>query len=59
MESRFGIEQEVLNKALNNMISEGYMEQNSTVEQLEDMAYTCCEGIGWYAKKKIYQWANE
>jgi hypothetical protein len=59
MESRFGIEQEILNKALNNMISEGYMGENSTVDDLEDMAYTMCEGLGWYAKGKIYQWANE
>jgi hypothetical protein len=59
MTSRFGIEQEILNKALNNMISDGYMDENSTVEDLEDMAYTCCEGLDWYAKKKIYEWANE
>lgn len=59
MTSRFGIEQEILNKALNNMISDGYMGENSTVEDLEDMAYTCCEGLGWYAKAKIYDWANE
>ena len=54
-----GIEEEILNKALNNMISEGYMGENSTVEDLEDMAYTMCEGLGWYAKGKIYEWANE
>jgi hypothetical protein len=41
------------------MISEGYMGENSTVDDLEDMAYTMCEGLGWYAKGKIYQWANE
>ena len=58
MESRFGIEKEVLNKALRNMIAEGYMGENSTVEDLESMAYTMCEGIGWYAKGKIYQWAS-
>ena len=59
MASRFGIAEEILNKALNNMISEGYMSENSTVEDLEDMAYTMCEGLGWYAKGKIYEWANE
>jgi len=59
MESRFGIEAEVLNKALSNMIKEGYMSEGSTTEDLEDMAYTMCEGLGWYAKGKIYQWANE
>jgi hypothetical protein len=59
MESRFGIEQEILNKALSNMIADGYMDENSTVEDLESMAYTMCEGIGWYAKGKIIQWANE
>jgi hypothetical protein len=58
MESRFDIEQEILNKALRNMIAEGYMDKNSTVEDLEDMAYTMCEGIGWYAKGKIYDWAS-
>jgi hypothetical protein len=58
MESRFGIEQEVLNKALRNMIAEGYMGENDTVEDLESMAYTMCEGIGWYAKGKIYDWAS-
>jgi hypothetical protein len=58
MESRFGIEKEVLDKALRNMIAEGYMGENSTVEDLESMAYTMCEGIGWYAKGKIYQWAS-
>jgi hypothetical protein len=59
MKSRFGIEKEVLDKALRNMIAEGYMGENDTVEDLESMAYTMCEGIGWYAKGKIYQWANE
>lgn len=59
MESRFGIEAEVLEKALQNMISEGYMSENSTIEDLEDMAYSCCEGIAWYAKGKIYEWSNE
>lgn len=59
MKSRFGIKQEVLNKALRNMIAEGYMGENDTVEDLESMAYTMCEGIGWYAKGKIYDWAYE
>ncbi len=58
MESRFGIEKEVLDKALRNMIAEGYMGENDTVEDLESMAYTMCEGIGWYAKGKIYDWAS-
>jgi hypothetical protein len=58
MESRFGIEQEILNKALRNMIAEGYMGEEDTVEDLESMAYTMCEGLGWYAKAKIYDWAN-
>jgi hypothetical protein len=58
MKSRFGIEQEVLDKALRNMIAEGYMGENDTVEDLESMAYTMCEGIGWYAKGKIYDWAS-
>jgi hypothetical protein len=58
MKSRFGIEQEVLNKALRNMIAEGYMGENDTVEDLESMAYTMCEGIGWYVKGKIYDWAS-
>ena len=58
MKSRFGIEKEVLNKALRNMIAEGYMGENDTVEDLESMAYTMCEGIGWYAKGKIYDWAS-
>ena len=58
MKSRFGIEKEVLDKALRNMIAEGYMGENDTVEDLESMAYTMCEGIGWYAKGKIYQWAS-
>ena len=59
MESRFGIEVEVLERALSNMISEGYMNEGSSVEDLEDMAYSCCEGLDWYAKKKLYQWAND
>jgi hypothetical protein len=58
MKSRFGIEKEVLDKALRNMIAEGYMGENDTVEDLESMAYTMCEGIGWYAKGKIYDWAS-
>ena len=58
MESRFGIEAEVLNKALENMIAEGYMVEGDTTEDLEDMAYSCCEGLAWYAKSKIYDWAN-
>lgn len=58
MESRFGIEVKVLEEALLNMIIEGYMNENDTIEDLEDLAYTCCEGIGWYAKGKIYEWAN-
>lgn len=58
MESRLGIELEVLEKALQNMISEGYMSKDDTIEDLEDMAFTCCEGLAWYAKSKIYSWAN-
>ena len=58
MESRLGIELEVLEKALQNMISEGYMSKDDTIEDLEDMAFTCCEGLAWYAKSKIYDWAN-
>jgi hypothetical protein len=40
------------------MISEGYMGKDDTIEDLEDMAYSCCEGLAWYAKSKIYDWAN-
>jgi hypothetical protein len=58
MVSRFGIELEVLEKALQNMINEGYMGKDDTIEDLEDMAYSCCEGLAWYAKSKIYDWAN-
>lgn len=58
MESRFGIELEVLERALGNMIREGYMSEGDTIEDLEDMAYTCCEGLAWYAKGKLYEWAN-
>ena len=58
MVSRFGIELEVLEKALQNMISEGYMGKDDTIEDLEDMAYSCCEGLAWYAKSKIYDQAN-
>ena len=58
MTSRFGIEVEVLEEALLNMIIGGYMSENDTIEDLEDMAYSCCEGIAWYAKSKIYDWAN-
>jgi hypothetical protein len=58
MVSRFGIELEVLEKALQNMISEGYMGKDDTIEDLEDMAYSCCEGLAWYAVNKIHQWAN-
>jgi hypothetical protein len=58
MVSRFGIELEVLEKALQNMINEGYMGKDDTIEDLEDMAYSCCEGLAWYAVNKIHQWAN-
>jgi hypothetical protein len=58
MESRFGIEVEVLERALGNMKEEGYLGMDSTIEDLEDMAYSCCEGLVWYAKKKLYEWAN-
>ena len=59
MKSRFGIELEVLEQALENMKVGGYLGKDSTIEDLEDMAYSCCEGIDWYAKKKLYQWASE
>jgi len=58
MESRFGIEVAVLERALSNMIRDGYMEETSTIEEVEDMAYNCCEGLVWYAKSKLYEWAN-
>jgi hypothetical protein len=58
MVSRFGIELEVLEKALQNMINEGYMGKDDTIEDLEDRAYSCCEGLAWYAVNKIHQWAN-
>jgi hypothetical protein len=41
------------------MIRDGYMSEGDTTEDLEDLAYTCCEGIGWYAKGKLYEWAND
>lgn len=59
MDSKFGIEVEVLEKALENMIRDGYMSKGNTTEDLEGMAYSCCEGLAWYAKSKIYEWANE
>lgn len=58
MTSRFNIEVDVLERALRNMISEGYMSENHTTEDLEDLAYSSCEGLAWYAKAKIYEWAN-
>jgi hypothetical protein len=58
MESRFGIEIEVLERALKNMIDEGYMNVGATIEDLESYTYSMCEGKGWYAKSKIYDWAS-
>ena len=59
MISRFGIEVEVLERALNNLIRDGYMCEGDSLEDLESMTYSMCEGIVWYVQKKIYQWANE
>lgn len=47
-----------LESALNNMINEGYLSKGSTIEDVEDMAYSCCEGIDWYAKDKLTEWAD-
>ena len=57
MVSRFGIEVEVLEQALNNLIRDGYMCEGDTLEDLENMTYSMCEGKDWYAKSRIYDWS--
>ena len=57
--SKFGLEIEVLEKALSVMKIDNYIESTATVEDLEDFAYSMCEGLAWYAKSKIKDWASE
>jgi hypothetical protein len=59
MKSRFNIEIEVLEQALKYMQNGGYLNNEHTIEDLEDFAYTMCEGKDWYAQEKIYDWAQE
>jgi hypothetical protein len=59
LEVRSGLPIRIVEEALANMIRDGYMESNSTIEQVVDMAYTCCEGIAWYANGKLIQWSND
>jgi len=54
-----GLSKHILELALKNMIKEGYLPKDATIDQVIDMAYTCCEGIAWYANGKLIQWAND
>ena len=56
--NKYGLSQETLEKALANMVSEGYMEPTATTDDLISFTYTMVEGIDFMVKAKITQWAN-
>jgi hypothetical protein len=56
--NKYGLSQETLEKALANMVSEGYMEPTATTDDLISFTYTMVEGIPFMVKAKITQWAN-
>ena len=56
--NKFGLSQETLEKALANMIAEGYMEPTDTTDDLISFTRSMVEGIPFMVKAKITQWAN-
>ena len=56
--NKYGLSQETLEKALANMIAEGYMEPTDTTDDLISFTRSMVEGIPFMVKAKITQWAN-
>jgi len=56
--NKYGLSQETLEKALANMIAEGYMEPTATTDDLISSTRSMVEGIDFMVKAKITQWAN-
>ena len=56
--NKYGLSQETLEKALANMIAEGYMEPTATTDDLISSTRSMVEDIDFMVKAKITQWAN-
>ena len=56
--NKYGLSQETLEKALANMIAEGYMEPTDTTDDLISFTRSMVEDIPFMVKAKITQWAN-
>ena len=56
--NKFGLSQETLEKALANMVAEGYMEPTATTDDLISFTRSMVEDIPFMVTRKITQWAN-
>ena len=56
--NKYGLSQETLEKALANMIAEGYMEPTDTTDDLISFTRSMVEDIPFMVKAKITQWAS-
>ena len=54
----YNLSTETLNKALNNMIIDGYMEKGSTTDDLISFARSAFEDNSMMVEVKITQWAS-
>ncbi len=53
----YNLSQETLNKALNNMISEGYMSKGDTTDDLISYARSAFEDNSYMVQAKITEWS--
>ena len=56
--NNYKLDQQTLEKALNHMQSEGYLEPNSTIDDLISFTRSMVEDIPFMVTAKIKQWAN-
>ena len=56
--NKYGLSTETLQKALEYMVSEGYMEPTNTTDDLISFTRSMVEDIPFMVKAKINQWAN-
>jgi len=56
--NNYGLSTETLQKALEYMKSEGYMEPTDTTDDLISFTRSMVEDIAFMLKAKITQWAN-
>ena len=56
--NKYGLSTETLQKALEYMVSEGYMEPTNTTDDLISFTRSMVEDYDFMVTRKITQWAN-